>query len=99
MEGELKMEANNHKSNVGATDTPITQIHGSARGAVTDVATRSNDSVDYVGDDTEYGDDVIRIRLVFDGDELRQIMMVDPEQNEIEWVRSESVPAAMRNSA
>jgi hypothetical protein len=94
------MEANNHKSNVGTTDTPITRLPRPATtSAAADVATRTNGTVEQVGDDTEYDDDVIRIRLVFDGDELRQIMMVDPEQNEIEWVRSEGAPAAMRNSA
>lgn len=48
--------------------------------------------------DAEYGDDVIRIRLVFDGDNLRQILMVDAEQQEVEWVRAEE-PSEMRHTA
>jgi len=94
------MEASNHKSNVGVTDTPITRLPTPVhQGADADVATRTNDTAEPVDTDTEYGDDVIRIRLVFDGDELRQIMMVDPDQNEIEWVRSESAPAEIRHTA
>ena len=95
------METSNPMSNVGATDTTITRLPmPDLDGSVaTDVATRTIGAPAKLGDDSEYGDDVIRIRLVFDGDDLRQIMMVDPERNEVEWVRAVGAQHAMRNSA
>jgi len=96
------METTNQTSNVGVTDSTITRLHTPEidSEATTDVATRTigNDGEGF-GDLSEFGDDVIRIRLVFDGDDLRQILMVDPEQNEVQWIRAETTQQAMRNSA
>jgi hypothetical protein len=89
------MEASNHTSIVGVTESSITKLPRPAVDSATEVATRSIGPANL---DSEFGDDVIRIRLVFDGDNLRQILMVDPEQHEVEWVRAGAQPE-MRNSA
>jgi hypothetical protein len=89
------MEASNHTSIVGVTESTITKLPRPAVDSAAEVATRT------IGPavlDSEFGDDVIRIRLVFDGDNLRQILMVDPAQIETEWVRV-GAQSEMRNSA
>jgi len=43
-------------------------------------------------DAADYADeDVIRLRLVFDGDNISRILMLDQDNNEVEWVPSEAV--------
>ncbi len=96
------METSNQTSDVGVaektiTRLPITEIDSET---TTDVATRTiGSTVEQISDDSEFGEDVIRIRLVFDGDDLSQILMVDPASNEVEWVRAVGAQNAMRNSA
>ena len=84
------MTTSNETSSVGVVESAITRLPTPD----VDGVTATDASTRVLGDDSEYGDDVIRIRLVFDGDDLRQIMMVDPAQNEVEWVRADDAPAA-----
>jgi hypothetical protein len=95
------METSDQMSTVGVTDSTITRLPTPELDAevTTGLATRSIGTNVDVEDLSMFGDDVIRIRLVFDGDDLRQILMVDPSQHEVEWVRATGAQHAMRNSA